>query len=109
MDLVQKGQSARGNTAQNIRRERDVFNKYVRPESEMEWDRNPTVKTHSLSSTDPHITNADPISIVWSHFCLCLGNNIAPDKAVILVAWNGDGCNLKWLWKLTQVPGLQLE
>ena len=26
-------------------------------------------------------------------------------ETVVLVAWNGETCDLKWLWKITQAPG----
>ncbi len=29
---------------------------------------------------------------------------MSPSETVVLVAWNGEACNLKWLWRLTQAP-----
>jgi hypothetical protein len=29
---------------------------------------------------------------------------MSPAEMVVLVAWNGETCNLKWLWRLTQAP-----
>lgn len=69
MELVQKGGSARSDSAQNIVRNPTTFNEYVNPESEMEWEDNPTVLTHGLTAADPRIANADRISVVWARFC----------------------------------------
>ncbi len=33
---------------------------------------------------------------------------VAPAECVVLVAYNSGNCGMKWLWKLTQAPGLQL-
>ena len=30
-------------------------------------------------------------------------------EIVILVAWNGENCDLKWLWKITQAPRSRLS
>ena len=104
LDLLPNGTGARSDTAANIRRCVDTFNKYVKPESSMEWD-SKAVQTHGLTASDQRISGADTIGVVWSHFCLWLGDNVAPDESCILIAWNGEGCDLKWLWKLTQAPG----
>jgi hypothetical protein len=29
---------------------------------------------------------------------------VLPAEIVVLVAWNGEACDLKWLWRLTQAP-----
>jgi len=29
---------------------------------------------------------------------------VSAAEMVVLVAWNGETCNLKWLWRLTQAP-----
>ena len=61
-----------------------------------------------VTASDPHITSANSIGVNWSQLCLCLSHNVTLVGPVILVAWNRDSCDLKWSWKLTQAPGLQL-
>ena len=34
---------------------------------------------------------------------------MAWDEFIVLVAWNRETCDLKWLWKLTQMPISQLS
>jgi hypothetical protein len=33
-----------------------------------------------------------------------LNGHVGMSETIILVAWNGENCNLKWLWKITQAP-----
>ena len=108
LDLIQKGTSARSDTAVNVRRHPVTFNKYIKPDSEMEWDHH-CVATHGLTPNDARIQDADNIRTVWLQFCLWIVDQVARDETVVLVAYNGNSCDLKWLWKLTQAPGSQLE
>ena len=41
---------------------------------------------------------------VWADFCKWITTTIQPGEVVIVVAYNGPTCNLKWIWKLTQAP-----
>eukprot|EP00956_Cyclotella_meneghiniana_P010948 scaffold15307_cov38-Cyclotella_meneghiniana.AAC.3 len=41
--------------------------------------------------------------VVWHTFCEWVDSH-EPDETIILVAYNGEKCNCKWLWKLTQAP-----
>ena len=83
----------------------NVFNKYVNPmRPESMWDANAT-KTHGLLPSDPRISNADTIDIVWRQFEEWIDQHIPYGKYGIVVAWNGATCDLKWIWKLTQAPG----
>ena len=34
--------------------------------------------------------------------------NVLPDEKIVLVAYNGETCDLKWVWKMTQAPHSQL-
>lgn len=95
LELVPKGNGAKGDIATNVRRFPLTFNKYVKPKCNMEWDSMP-VHTHGLTASNQHISSVNSIGTVWSHLCLWLGDNIAPDESVILVEWNGDSCDLKW-------------
>ena len=90
-----KGQvkSAR-NTATNIRRNPELFNEYVNPESDIEWCPQAMSKNH-LSLQHPSIVGADGIITVWQKFIRWAERKIGHDKAAVLVAWNGESCDLK--------------
>ncbi len=34
--------------------------------------------------------------------------HVTADRAVVMVAYNGEKCETKWMWKLTQAPFLTL-
>jgi hypothetical protein len=42
--------------------------------------------------------------IVWPQFLSRLAEHSSAAEPILLVAWNGGTCNLKWLWRLTQAP-----
>jgi hypothetical protein len=41
---------------------------------------------------------------VWKRFKSWLDLYLQPDDDGVLVAWNGEKCDLTWLWQLTQAP-----
>ena len=79
------------------------FNKYVNPGEDAEWSRAATEIT-GLSETDARITSAWEIGPVWNSFCLWIKQNIAEDEHGVIVAYNGAGSDMKWIWRLTQAP-----
>ncbi len=87
----------------NVRREGETFNEYVKPDTDFEWDEACT-NIHGLHPLHPNIVAAANITDVWGRFSQWLDRHIKKDELVILVAWNGEKCDLKWLWKLTQAP-----
>ena len=40
--------------------------------------------------------------MVWKSFEKFVDANIGPDQVGVLIAWNGEGCDLRWLYKLAQ-------
>ena len=44
------------------------------------------------------------MDVVWEEFIGCFGTNMNREEVGILVAYNGETCDLKGLWKLTQAP-----
>ena len=48
--------------------------------------------------------NADEIDVVWKEFCEFIGRHIGRDQKGVLVAWNGQSCDLRWIYKLFQAP-----
>jgi hypothetical protein len=84
-------------------RHSETFNEYVNPGDNALWDDAATA-VHGLRRSDAHIQHAQSIHVVWAQFVSWF-NELAKDfGAVILVAWNGENSDLKWLWKLCQSP-----
>ena len=95
-------------TAMNIHRDPELFNKCINPKSDIEWCPQAMEKNH-LYPQHPSIADAYGIAAVWHKFVGCAERKIGHDKTAVLVAWNGKSCDLKWLWRLTQVPGSALS
>ena len=108
LDLVPRAGSNSKDEAANVRREGETFNEYVKPETEYEWDKACT-DVHGLHPNHPAIIAAAGITDVWVRFTQWLCRHVKSNESVILVAWNGENCDLKWLWKLTQAPRSQLK
>jgi len=96
---------ARGckDSVENWERHTDVFNEYVNPGENALWDDSATA-VHGLRRSDPRIEYAQSIHVVWAQFVSWFNELAKEFGAVILVAWNGENCDLKWLWKLCQSP-----
>jgi len=50
------------------------------------------------------IVNADIFDLVWKSFEKFIDANIGSDQVGVLIAWNGEGCDLRWLYKVAQAP-----
>ena len=60
---------------------------------------------HFRMASDDCIKNAEDIRVVRPKFMLWFNTLAADVSAVILlIAWNGERCYLKWLWKICQAP-----
>ena len=81
---------------------------YVNPGDGAIWDDH-AIAVHGLRPTDECIKNAQDIRVVWAKFMLWFNTLAANVPAVILVAWNGERCDLKWLWKICQAPNSPCE
>ena len=101
MDLL--GTRPRSDTAENIERLSATFNAYVNPGDGAIWDQEAS-RVNGLTRSDPRIRQASDIDAVWADFKKWIRDNTKPDDIIVLVAWNGKSCDLKWLWKLTQAP-----
>ena len=64
---------------------------------------------HGLTPTHPSIVGASDIATVWENFERWVDTKIDDDETAILVAWHGEACDMKWIWKLTQAPGSTLH
>jgi hypothetical protein len=81
----------------------DTFDEYVNPGENTLWDPNATA-VHGLHLQSPEIVDVDPVYLVWKHFRAWLDFYLQRDDVGVLIAWNGETCNLTWLWLLTQAP-----
>ena len=90
--------------ADGIERVADTFNSYVNPEVLPEyWDQR-SISVHGILPDDERIKNAGNMRTVWPEFQRWFWSIVSPSETVVLVAWNGEACDLKWLWRLTQAP-----
>ena len=95
--------NVRADTATNIRREPETFDEYVKPDSVDGWCSRSTA-VHHLTPTHPSIVSAQDISTVWRKFECWVERHTTHDETAVLVAYHGEACDLKWIWKLTQAP-----
>ena len=81
----------------NIKREENVFNEYVKPHEGAVWDSQAT-RIHGLTEHNPKIIGADGMDLVWPRFLQWFANHLKREEVAALVAYNGETCDLKWLW-----------
>jgi hypothetical protein len=94
----------RSNRADDVERVGDTFNSYVNPEVCQEyWDQR-SISVHGILPDDDRIINAGNMRTVWPEFQHWFHSIVSLAETVALVAWNGEACDLKWLWRLTQAP-----
>jgi hypothetical protein len=79
-----------------------TFDRYVKPKCDI-WDQR-CIDIHQIHSEDECIVSAHNIDQVWLQFKTWLNGHVSMSETVILVALNGENCDLKWLWKITQAP-----
>ena len=89
--------------ATNVRRG-PTFDRYIKPDCKAEYWDDKLTEIHGLHAGHPDIVRADSMRVVWRDFQQFISDNIGPDEVGILVAYNGEKCDLKWIWKLTQAP-----
>ena len=103
-----KGVTIGKDSAGTIDRVSSTFNSYVKPpEGAIFADRATAI--HGLHENHNKIRDADNIATVWARFCQWLSSNLLQDEKVCLMAYNGETCDLKWLWKMTQAPRSPLD
>jgi hypothetical protein len=81
-----------------------MFNHYVNPGEHAFWNEQMCSRdVHGLHAHDPRILSTENIdSRVWSLFNTSIDENLQDYENAILVAYNGETCDLRWIWKLTQ-------
>ena len=80
-----------------------LFNEYVNPESDAVWN-DEAMELTGLSGSDPRISSARGLNDVWASFSKYVAQHIGEDERGVIVAYNGAGSDMKWLWRLTQAP-----
>ncbi len=86
-----------------VQRTPAIFNSYVLPWTDI-WEQR-CINVHQLAPDNERITSANGIETVWQRFNSWFYRKAKATETVILVTWNGESCNLKWLWKITQARG----
>jgi len=81
--------------------ESESFDRYVKLRDGAIWSSS-SKDVHGLHANSPETKNAKGIEIVWNGFVS------GRDQRGCLVAWNGESCDMKWIYKLTQAPGSKL-
>ncbi len=85
----------------------ETFDSYVKPDCNI-WDQR-CIDIHQIHPDNKCIVSAHNIDHVWGQFKTWLNLHVGISETVIRVAWNGESCDLKWLWKITQVPRSRLS
>jgi hypothetical protein len=81
------------------------FDFYVKPPRSAKWDKH-AVAVHLLDANHESIKSADPIETVWPMFVdWCEALTSDGQTKVVLVAWNGTTCDIKWIHRLTSPSG----
>ncbi len=88
---------------EEVQRSPAIFNSYVHPWTDM-WEQR-CIDVHQLAPDEERITSANGIETVWQRFNSWFYCEVKATETVILVVWNSESCNLKWLWKITEAPG----
>jgi hypothetical protein len=79
-----------------------TFDSYVKPECDI-WDQR-CIDIHQIHPDDERIAGAHNNDQVWMQFKTWLNRHVGISETVILVVWNGENCDLMWLWKIMQAP-----
>ena len=80
-----------------------TFDCYIKPSESEIWSDHIT-KIHGLYNVYSSIVDADPLGSVWDKFILYLNENIPIGKQGVLVAWNGDTCDMEWCYRVMYGP-----
>jgi hypothetical protein len=105
--LVLVGLKLANDKAEDVRRSTETLNKYVKPECAPEYLAQSSIDVDGILQLDARITGAEGMRTVWPQYLLWVSEHTLPTETIILVAWNGGACDLKWLWQLTEAPKSQ--
>ena len=85
-------------------REESTFNQHINPGPDALWNGAIGANSHGYHQNHPSITGAQDLDTVWGQFITYVNTVVRDGEVAILTAYNGETCDLKWLWKLTQAP-----
>ena len=79
----------------------DVFSSYIKPPKPEEITDEST-QVHGLGPGSPEIRDAQPIDVVWPNFVEHVEDLLDDgDKRGVVIAWGGKGCDLEWMFRVT--------
>lgn len=88
---------------------REEYNSYVKPPASAKWNKIACENLHDLHKDDPRILEARTIETVWPEFVSFIEDNIPESYVGLLVAWNGQACDLQWIYRLTKTKEYNLD
>ncbi len=86
----------------------NIYNKYIKPPQGAIWSQH-KINIHGISPSDNSIQSAKAIETVRKDFCTFVDARICSNESGILLAYNGEMCDLKWLWKLINIPNSSMS
>ena len=98
--ITKNGPSSVKDYANNIRQEESTFNRFVKPREGAIWNEHSSA-IQRLHAGHDSIMAVDDMDVVWEEFIGWFGTNMNREDVRFLIAYNGETCDLKWLWKLT--------
>ncbi len=99
------GKSIKKDTAANITRNDDTFHEFINPgEDSFDFWSEACMAVHNLNPNSPCILAAKGRTEVWRNFEAWVDRVVPDGEVAIMVAWNGETCDLKWFWEMTQAP-----
>ena len=85
-----------------------TFNSYVKPHEDAIWSKYAT-EIHGLHQNHPSIIHANPLHLVWEKFVSFIGNMVPIGFKGVLVAWNGETCDMEWCYRLMNGPNASIS
>ncbi len=86
----------------------DIFNQYIKPSQGVIWCQH-ALNIHEITPSDVCIQSAETIEDMWNEFYTFMDKHIFSNEVGILLMYNGDTCDLKWLWKLINIPNSSMS
>jgi len=86
-----------------------TFDEYVNPGPNAVWNEAASSASHKLHRHDPRIVNAKRLPEVWERFSTFIKSNVGRHQKGIMIAWNGESCDMRWIYKVAQAPNTTLS
>lgn len=88
--------------------EHEVCQEYIRPPDCVFWKEEACRASHSLSAASREICSMSPFFTVWVQTCNWISCHVGWNKKCVLISYQGDSCDIHWIWKHNQAPWSQL-